>query len=270
MNVIALTYVDLIIAASLVLGLAGLSVSLQLNISNKIIIAALRTTVQLTLIGFVLKTLFEHSQLSWVLLLSLIMLLIAGYEVMARQTHRFKGAWAYGIGSFSMFISSFTVAIFALTLVVQPEPWYQPQYAIPLLGMLLGNTMTGIALGVNHLTSTTVQQQNSIEARLLLGQTWKQAISDIQRQSVRVGLIPIINAMAAAGVVSLPGMMTGQILSGTPPLEAVKYQILIMFLISAGTGMGTIAASYFSAQRLFDTRHRLRTDRLQSVENNRQ
>jgi putative ABC transport system permease protein len=76
-------------------------------------------------------------------------------------------------------------------------------------------------------------------------------------------MIPIINAMSVAGLVSLPGMMTGQIMAGAPPLEAVKYQILIMFLIAAGTGMGTITAIIIGCRRLFDERERLRLDRLQ-------
>jgi putative ABC transport system permease protein len=101
-----------------------------------------------------------------------------------------------------------------------------------------------------------------IEARLLLGQEWQKAIEDIRRESIRSGLIPIINSMAAAGLVSLPGMMTGQILAGTPPLEAVKYQILIMFLIAGGTGFGTMAAVWMGSRRLFDERQRLRLDRL--------
>ena len=103
-----------------------------------------------------------------------------------------------------------------------------------------------------------------IEARLMLGQDWKEAIGDIRRESIRSGLIPIINAMAVAGVVSLPGMMTGQILAGSPPLEAVKYQILIMFLIASGTGFGTIMAVWIGSRRLFDKRQRLRLDRLRS------
>ena len=78
-------------------------------------------------------------------------------------------------------------------------------------------------------------------------------------------MIPTINGMAIAGLVSLPGMMTGQILSGTPPFEAVKYQILIMFLIAAGTGFGTMVAVWLGARRLFDERSRLRLDRLRKV-----
>src|SRR5690606_9607676 len=134
------------------------------------------------------------------------------------------------------------VTVLALTVMVRPEPWYQPQYAIPLLGMLLGNTMTGVALGLDRLTDTAYEQRGVIEAQLILGATWNTAIAALRRQAMRSGLMPIINSMAAAGIVSLPGMMTGQILAGAPPLEAVKYQILIMFLIAAGTGFGTMLA----------------------------
>jgi putative ABC transport system permease protein len=115
---------------------------------------------------------------------------------------------------------------------------------------------------LDRLTQTSWEQRQVIDARLMLGQEWKEAIRDMQRESIRSGLIPIINAMAVAGVVSLPGMMTGQILAGSPPMEAVKYQILIMFLISSGTGFGTIAAVWIGARLLFDDRHRLRLDRL--------
>jgi putative ABC transport system permease protein len=127
---------------------------------------------------------------------------------------------------------------------------------------VLGNTMNGIALGLDRLTQDAAQRRPVIEARLMLGQGWQQAIGDIRREAMRVGLIPIINAMAAAGIVSLPGMMTGQILAGTPPLEAVKYQILVMFLIAGGTGFGTMVAVNLAARRLFDERHRLRLERV--------
>ena len=161
-----------------------------------------------------------------------------------------------------MFVSSFSITVIVLLVIIQNDPWYQPQYAIPLLGMMLGNTMTGIALALDRLTDSAWQQRGVIEARLLLGHHWRIAIRDMARDSVRVGLVPMINAMAAAGLVSLPGMMTGQILSGTPPLEAVKYQILIMFMITAGTGFATMGAVRIGARHLFDERQRLRLDRI--------
>ena len=262
MNVISLSTFDLSMAALLIITLAFLSILLRLNLATRITIAAIRTVVQLLLIGLVLKELFAQVNLLWVTALSLVMLLIAGREVMARQQRRFGGLWGYGLGTFSMFISSFTLTVYALIVVIGTEPWYTPQYSIPLLGMMLGNTMTGVALALDKLTTYAWQQRNQIEARLILGQNWKTAIGDITRESVRIGMMPMINAMAAAGIVSLPGMMTGQILSGTEPMEAVKYQILIMFLITAGTGFSTMLATWIGARHLFDDRQRLRLERL--------
>jgi len=262
MGVITLSNWDLALASTMVLLLAFISRRMRFGIENRLLISALRTTIQLSLIGFVLKVLFENATIAWVALLATLMLLIAGREVMARQERRFVGWWGYGVGTMSMFISSFAVTVLALNVLIQPEPWYLPQYAIPLLGMLLGNTMNGISLGLDRLTTSAWQQRQVIEARLMLGQTANEAISEIRRESMRVGLVPIVNAMAAAGVISLPGMMTGQILAGSPPLEAVKYQILIMFMIAAGTGFGTLGAVWLGSQRLFDERERLRLDRI--------
>ena len=259
---VELSLADLAIAAVLVLLLALLSIRLRSNISQQLIIAAVRTAVQLTLVGLVLKVLFANASFGWVMLMALVMLLVAGREVMARQERRFKGWLGYAVGTFSMFLSSFAVTVFALVVILGENPWYTPQYAIPLLGMLLGDTMNGIAIAMDRLTHTAWEQRAVIEARLILGERWDQAIADYRRQAIRSGMIPIINAMAAAGIVSLPGMMTGQILAGAPPVEAVKYQILIMFLISAGTGLGTLAAVSIGSKQLFDERQRLCLDRL--------
>jgi len=264
-SVISLTPLDLSIAALLVLALAGVSHRFGLGLAPRLLIAALRTTVQLLLIGLVLKAVFENVHLLWIGALAVFMLAVAGREVMARQGRPFRGWWGYGVGTLSMFVSAFAVTVLALTVIIGTEPWYQPQYAIPLLGMLLGNTMNGIALGMDRLTTDAWRNRAVIEARLCLGQRWSEAIGGIRRDALRVGLIPIINAMAAAGVVSLPGMMTGQILAGSPPLEAVKYQILIMFLIAANTGFAALGGVWLGSRRLFDDRERLRLDRLRPV-----
>jgi len=262
MSLIHLSALDLALAAGLILALAGVSVWARLGIASRLLIAALRTTLQLLLVGLVLEALFAHVNPWWIGLMAFVMLAVAGREVMARQQRRFGGGWGYALGTLAMFVSAFTTTLFALWVVIGNTPWYEPQYAIPLLGMLLGNTMNGVALALDRLTTGAWQQRGVIEARLSLGHDWRTAIGDISRESARVGMIPIINAMAAAGIVSLPGMMTGQILSGTAPIEAVKYQILIMFLIGAGTGFATILAAWVGARRLFDERCRLRLDRL--------
>lgn len=261
-GLIILSPLDLGLAAGLVLLLAALSWRLRLAIGSRMLIAAVRSTVQLLLLGLVLKTLFNTADPWLVAALATLMLGVAGYEVMARQRHRLTGFWGYGTGALSMFLSSFSIALLALLVLLQPAPWYTPQYAIPLLGMLLGNTMTGIAVSLDNLTRQTLEKRHQIEARLALGQHAGEAIGDIRRDALRSGLIPIVNSMTTAGIVSLPGMMTGQILAGSPPMEAAKYQLLILFLIAAGTGLGSMAAVMLGSHRLFDGRSRLRRDRL--------
>jgi putative ABC transport system permease protein len=235
---------------------------MRLDLAGQIVIAAVRTTVQLLLVGLVLKTVFAHVNPLWIGLMALVMLLAAGHEVMGRQKRRFAGWWGFGVGTVSMFVSSFSITLLTLTAIIDIQPWYTPRYAVPLLGMVLGNTMTGMAVALDRLTQAAWSQRAAIEGRLILGEAAPTAIAAIRRDSIRSGLIPIINAMSAAGIVSLPGMMTGQILAGSPPLEAVKYQILIMFLIAGATGTGVLLAVLGTAWRLTDERHRLRLDRL--------
>lgn len=262
MNLIRLSVLDLVLASLLVMLLAALMIVLRLGLARETLIAAARTVVQLLLVGLVLEAVFAHSGLGWIAAIALAMLLVAAREVMARPKRRLRGAWGFGLGAVSLFVSSFSVTVLALIVVIGNDPWYRPQYAVPLLGMLLGNTMTGIALALDRLTDGAWQRRAEIEGRLMLGQDWREAVAGIRRDAARAGMIPIINAMAVAGVVSLPGTMTGQILAGAPPIEAVKYQILINFLIGAGTGFGVVAAVWGGAQRLFDERERLRLDRL--------
>ena len=259
---ILLTPWDLALAALLVLLLALTSMPLKLAIARPLIIASVRATIQLLLIGLVLKTLFETVHLGFVALIAIVMVTIAGAEVTARLHYRFKGLWGFGMGTTAMFISSFVVALLGLLIIIQADPWYAPRYAIPLLGMILGNSLNGIALALDRLTHAAWHQRREIEARLLHGEGWSEAMTDIRRDCMRSGMMPMINAMAAAGVVSLPGMMTGQILAGSPPLEAVKYQIMIFFLITAASGFGTVAAIWLGSRRLFDDRQRLRLERI--------
>ncbi|MFP4272153.1 MAG: ABC transporter permease [Halothiobacillaceae bacterium] len=264
MNLYSLTPLDLGIAAALVIALGILQLALGLGVTRSLYWAATRMVLQLLLVGLVLELLFEHANLYWVLVMMGVMVLLAGHEVAARQGRRFRGVWGYGIGLASLSMTALFVTLLALWTMVGVEPWYAPQYAVPLLGMILGNAMSGVAVGLNHLTQTAWRERVTLEARLMLGQTRPEATVDLRRESIRAGMIPTINVLAAAGIISLPGMMTGQILAGTPPIEAVKYQILIMFLIAAATGFGTLIAIELGTRRLFDERERLRLERLRT------
>lgn len=262
MNLISLGPWQLALAAALVLLLAVLSLSLQLGVGRALLIGMLRATVQLFLIGLVLELLFNTVHPGLIALVAMVMLSVAAWEVYSRQQRRLIGPSGWLIGGASMFVSSFAVAVLSVAVIIRPDPWYHPQYAIPILGMLLGNTMTGVALALDRLTDSVARERENVEARLLLGQDRRAALVDYRGAALKAGLIPILNAMAGAGLVSLPGMMTGQILAGSPPLEAVRYQLLILFLIVAGTGLGALVAVELGARRLFDERDRLRLDRL--------
>ncbi len=260
---IALTYWD-VAASSLFLCIAAaLTLVLRLGMARHIAIRAARMLAQLIAIGFVLKFIFSATSPWITLLAAAVMVSFAAREVLARQERQLSGWWKYGLGPSAMMITGALALIYALTLLIQPHPWYSPRYALPLFGMILGNSMTGVALGLNAITSAIIREKAAIEARLLLGLSRWRALRPFAARALRTGLTPIMNAMAASGVISLPGMMTGQILSGTPPVEAVKYQLLIMFLISGVVGCGVIAAVFGTIARLTDARHRLRPDRLE-------
>jgi len=260
---IELSYFDLMIASTLLLLAGGLSIFLKLGLEKSLGIAALRTVVQLSLIGFVLKILFQTVSPLWTGLAALFMMAMAGREAMARQTLKLRGGWSLSIATSALMLAATVVTTMALTTAIRPDPWYDPRFAIPLLGMVLGNTLNGVAVGMDRISATLKRERQAVEARLALGHKRSEAVRPYVRESIRAGLMHIINAMSAAGLISLPGMMTGQILAGVDPTEAVKYQILIMFLIAGSTSLGALSAVLSVSWRLGDDRDRLRLDRLQ-------
>ncbi len=262
MTFISLSVTDVALSATLLAVNASLSIVMRLGLARQMGIAAARMVVQLVLMGLVLKVLFERASPLFTSLTALLMILFAGREVMARQKRRLVGWWSYGLGTTSMLFAGTAVTVFALTTQIRPQPWYDARLALPLLGMILGNTMTGVALGVDRLLTGAVDSRVSIEARLALGHDRRDAMGGVVREALRTGLLPTINSMSAIGLVFIPGMMTGQILAGVAPMDAVKYQLLVMFLIAGGTALGVVGAVLAGSYRLSDARHRLRLDRL--------
>lgn len=262
MTTIPITALDLVLAALLLVINGWISVRLDLGLERTLAVAALRMVVQLLLVALVLRLLFETVSPALTALAAAVMVGFAGYEAMARQDHRLAGAWSYGLGTSAMLFAGVIVTVIALATALRPDPWFHPRYAIPLLGMVLGNTMTGVALAMERLVDALRRDRLAVESMLALGYTRSEAFRPATRSAVRAALIPVINTMAATGLVFLPGMMTGQILAGADPVLAVKYQMLVIFLIAGGTGLGVIIAVKGVAARLSDPRHRLRLDRL--------
>ena len=259
---IVLSYWDVALAAAFLIVNAGLSLWLQLGLARQMLVAGLRMVVQLLAVGLVLKAVFAAGSALVTFGLALVMVIFAGREIWARQERPMRGPWGPGLGAGAMTLAAGVVIIFALTQQIGADPWWSPRFALPLFGMILGNTMTGVSLGLDTLSTSLWRESPAVEARLLLGATRWQATRPFARRAMRSGMTPIINAMAATGVISLPGMMTGQILSGVDPAEAVKYQLLIIFLIAGATGLGVVLSIAGGIWRLTDERHRLRLDRL--------
>ncbi|MBC7576676.1 MAG: iron export ABC transporter permease subunit FetB [Tardiphaga sp.] len=262
MNTIPLTPADVATAASLLVIDAVLSLCLSIGVHRQLVLAAARMVVQLIAIGYLLKLIFTINSPAATLFLVLVMVLVAAREVSARPDNRFSGGFNLVVGVGGAGFATFITVVLALTTAIRPRPWYEPHYAIPLAGIILGSVLNSASLSLDSILSSVRRERPGIEARLSLGGTYREAVAPLVRESIRRGLLPIINQMSAAGIVTLPGIMTGQILAGLDPMEAVKYQILLMFLLSGGSGIAAVITTYAAAWRLTDDRGRLRLDRL--------
>lgn len=250
---IQLSAVEVGLAALLILINGAISIVLRLGLERLLFMAAVRTVVQLLLIGLVLQWIFDLRRWYVVVALMAVMTITASVVAVRRTERRYPGIWLDGL--VSVWASSWLITAVALGAIVRVQPWYLPQYSIPLLGMVLGNTLSGISLGMTTLGEELTNRRDQVEALLAMGATrWEAARSAVQK-AMRTGMIPIINSMLVVGIVSLPGMMTGQLLSGVDPLNAVNYQIVIMFLIASATALGTFSAVLLSYRRLFNARH---------------
>jgi len=250
---IELTYTQVAFAALLIIINGIISLLLRLDLERRLLIASIRSIVQLLLVGLVLHWVFTLNKWYIVILLMFLMAIIAGIAAVNRTERRYPGIWFSSI--VSVWSSSWIITAIALFGIVNVEPWYKPQYAIPLLGMILGNSLTGISLGLNRFSEELYTNRNRVEAFLTLGATkWEAARIPVQN-AIRTGMIPIINVMMVVGIVSLPGMMTGQLLAGVQPVEAVKYQIIILFLLASGTALGTLSSILLGYRFLFNEHH---------------
>lgn len=264
MNAPALTPADLALAAALVLASAGLSLALDLRIHRPMLVATARMVAQLLLVGQVLRIVFRLGHPAVTLAVLGVMAMAVVYEVGARPERRLAGLWHYLAGGVPTVVAGFAIVVLALLTALSPKPWHDARVAIPLAGIILGNVMNAVSLALNVFFSTAYRERGAIEAQLALGATRRQALHAASAQALRTALIPTINQMAAAGIITLPGIMTGQLLAGMDPIGAAKYQILLMGLMLSGSFAGALAALRLAAHRVTDARHRLRLDRLRA------
>ena len=257
---IAIGNLQLALAALLLLVNIILSAALRLGMGRDLIVGALRMTVQLALVGLILEWIFQTREPVTIVLMALVMAALAGIAAVNRTSRRFPGIFWNSLVTIGT--SAFLVTGAAITGILKITPWYDPQYLIPLLGMVLGNALTGISLGLDHMMESCIRNRNWIETMLSHGATRWEAAHEQIRQSLRTGMIPTVNAMMIMGIVSLPGMMTGQILAGADPMDAVRYQMVIMFMIAACTALATLGVVMLAYRILFSPTHRLMWSRI--------
>lgn len=259
---INLGYLDLGIAACLVLLSSLLSWRLQLGLHGDMLWGAARSFLQLVLTGFVLLFIFQQDRWYWVVLALVIMLGVAVYTAQGRVKEPLLGkSWIFAVAIVS---GSMVVLLYVASIVLRLEQhpglhWYAPRYVIPLAGMIIGNAMNAAALAVSRFAGDLHTRRAEVETALSLGATATEAVAGLRRDALRTAIIPSVNSMLVVGVVSLPGMMTGQILAGNIPTQAVNYQVMVVYMITAAATLTSVIGVIAATHRVFTPAQQLRT-----------
>jgi putative ABC transport system permease protein len=243
--------------AALPLGVClGLLAWLKLGQVGPMTMAVGRLLVQLWLLGIVLKAIFATDSPWVVVLTATAMLVVAAHTVGARQP---RERWSIRLESLAAMGMGIAVPMaVCVALALRLKPWYSPATFIPLFGMILGNSVTGVSLAAERLAADLRADRDLVEQRLALGATSRQAAMPALRAAVRAGLTPVINNMMIAGIVAIPGMTTGQLLAGADVLDAVRYQVLVYLGITATVGLSTLILLAIRMRRYFTSAHQLR------------
>jgi putative ABC transport system permease protein len=246
---IAIGWPQLLLASGFIIATGILGIALGLGLTKSLWIAALRTYLQLMALGLVLRWVFGIGSPWLVIAIMLLMTAVAAFTIVRRAPDAPKGALP---GAFaSMLLTGFTITFAVTGLVVRVDPWYLPRYVIPIAGMVLGNSMTGIALTLERTFADLDARADEILALTALGATpWESARGSI-RTALRAGMTPGINSLTAAGIVFIPGMMAGQVLAGSDPLVAAPYQIVVMMMVATADVCGSTLAIMLTYHRRF-------------------
>jgi putative ABC transport system permease protein len=226
-----------------------------LGLVKDLSIGTVRTFLQLFVMGFALRVIFDLDMLEATLGVFAVMLIMAVETIRGRVKER---TVPFAIPMFLAMLSSyFVVSVTVTGVIVGAKPWWQARYFIPLGGMIIGNSMNALAISLDRLFSDLRAKRDLVEMRLSLGADYREASREIMADAVRAGMIPSINSMMGVGVVFIPGMMTGQILAGADPLTAIRYQIVVMLMLVGSTAIGSMIVVLLVRKRCFGPGQRL-------------
>ena len=261
-STIPISNYQLLFTVVLILITGAVSSLLKLGLFKSLIWGTIRTFVQLTLVGYALTYIFAINKLWLIIIIITLMCFIASRAAIKRTPN--VPNYPTVLAFLSLFASTYLVGSIVTTLIIAPDPWYSARIAIPIFGMILGNSMNGIAISLDRLYNEARTRSAEIEAMLTFGATPWEAIQPSVREAIRAGMTPTINSLMVVGLVSLPGMMTGQILGGADPREAVRYQIVVQLMIAAAVAIGCLILVGLSYKKLFNKDDALQSFVLQS------
>ena len=233
-----------------------ISIYMRLKLEKDLWIGAVRTFVQLFLMGFILKFVFNNVNIFFVLGLFVWMVFWASRIINKRVDNKpFDVQMPIFI---SMVVTYILISSMTTGGLLQVNPWYDPAIFIPIAGMVIGNSMNACALSLERLFRELQDKRDEVEQMLMFGADSKEAMLPALKAAVKTGMVPSINSMMSVGLVFIPGMMTGQIIGGQPPVDAAKYQIMIMLMISASTAIGCSFVTSLVAKKCFNEKHQLK------------
>ncbi|HDH6317618.1 TPA: iron export ABC transporter permease subunit FetB [Staphylococcus aureus LTCF-1-8] len=223
-----------------------------LHIIKDLIVATLRAVVQLIILGFLLHYIFKIND-KWLLILCVLVIIInASWNTISRVSPVMHHV--FWISFLAIFIGT---ALPLAGTVATGAIHFTANEVIPIGGMLANNGLIAINLAYQNLDRAFVQDGTNIESKLSLAATPKLASKGAIRESIRLAIVPTIDSVKTYGLVSIPGMMTGLIIGGVPPLQAIKFQLLVVFIHTTATIMSALIATYLSYGQFFNARHQL-------------
>ena len=236
-----------LIASTVLVGIAIAIIEVRrLGVGKELLTGTLRSFVQLMAVGYVIQFVFDLEQVQYQVLLLLAMVVVASVTARGRAKS-VRGAFAISFLSILVGVAS-TVGVMLVLRIIDTTP----AYLIPLGGMMIGNSMNAVSLGLDRIASEVRDKRGEIEAALSLGAPPRKAIEQLVRRSVRASLLPPMNTMKVIGVVHLPGAMTGMLLAGASPVEAARIQLIVMYMLTASTTLSVLVSSFFIHRAFFN------------------
>ncbi|XP_072983984.1 UPF0014 membrane protein STAR2-like [Typha latifolia] len=238
-------------ATTVVLVAVALSFAQKLGLEKEMVYAIARAFLQLSVIGFVLQFIFTQKNVGWILLAYLFMVSVAGYTAGQRAKHVPRGKYIAGVS-----ILAGTALTMFLLIILNVFP-FTPRYIIPVAGMMVGNAMTVTGVTMKKLREDVKFQKSMVETALALGATPRRATLQQVKRSLVIALSPVIDNAKTVGLISLPGAMTGLIMGGASPLEAIQLQIVVMNMLIGASTVSSILSTYLCWPAFFTKAYQL-------------